>query len=87
MFICILFSVYCRFVTSFSQFFSFIFISNLYSYTLFLTNSILLFLGPLVLPVLQLRSFSSFGSTINKGFLLLSFAIQPPIMIIFLFFV
>ncbi|RIA97253.1 hypothetical protein C1645_752873, partial [Glomus cerebriforme] len=56
------------FITSFPQFFfSFIFIYNLYSYTLFLTNSISLFLGPLVLPVLQLRSFSFFGSTINKG--------------------
>ncbi|RIA94930.1 hypothetical protein C1645_758698, partial [Glomus cerebriforme] len=40
-------------------FFSFIFISNLYSYTLFLTNSISLFLVSLVLPVLQLSSFSS----------------------------
>ncbi|RIA78684.1 hypothetical protein C1645_795496 [Glomus cerebriforme] len=44
-----------RFITSFSQFFfSFIFISNLYSYTLFLTNSISLFLDLLVLLVLQL---------------------------------
>ncbi|RIA95302.1 hypothetical protein C1645_757920, partial [Glomus cerebriforme] len=42
-------------INSFSQFFfSFIFISNLYSYTLFLTISISLFLGFLVLPVLQL---------------------------------
>ncbi|RIA86771.1 hypothetical protein C1645_778847 [Glomus cerebriforme] len=49
------------FICSFPQFcFSFIFISNLYSYTLFLTNSISLFLGPLVLPVLQLR-FSCFS--------------------------
>ncbi|RIA98269.1 hypothetical protein C1645_750445, partial [Glomus cerebriforme] len=70
-------------IGSFSQFFfSFIFISNLYFYTLFLTNSISLFLGPLVLPVLQLRSFSSFSSTINKGFLSLSFATQL-VMIIF----
>ncbi|POG74688.1 hypothetical protein GLOIN_2v1573945, partial [Rhizophagus irregularis DAOM 181602=DAOM 197198] len=36
-------------------FFLFIFISNLHPYILFLTNSISLFLGLLVLPVLQLR--------------------------------
>ncbi|RIA82204.1 hypothetical protein C1645_788825 [Glomus cerebriforme] len=35
-------------------FFSFIFISNLYSYTLFLTNSISLFLDLLVFSVLRL---------------------------------
>ncbi|RIA96417.1 hypothetical protein C1645_755067, partial [Glomus cerebriforme] len=73
-------------IGSFSQFFfSFIFIFNLYSYILFLTNSISLFLDSLVLPVLQLRSFSSFILSL-LGFLSLSFATQLPIMIIFLFF-
>ncbi|RIA80439.1 hypothetical protein C1645_792553 [Glomus cerebriforme] len=49
MFICISLNI----VFSIGLFpFSFIFISNLYSYTLFLTNSILLFLDLLVLSVL-----------------------------------
>ncbi|POG82134.1 hypothetical protein GLOIN_2v1498968, partial [Rhizophagus irregularis DAOM 181602=DAOM 197198] len=41
-------------VSRYFSFFLFIFISNLHPYTLFLTNSISLFLGLLVLPVLQL---------------------------------
>ncbi|POG72291.1 hypothetical protein GLOIN_2v1597365, partial [Rhizophagus irregularis DAOM 181602=DAOM 197198] len=41
-------------VSRYFSFFLFIFISNLHPYTLFPTNSISLFLGLLVLPVLQL---------------------------------
>ncbi|RIA85779.1 hypothetical protein C1645_781194, partial [Glomus cerebriforme] len=78
-------------------FFSFIFISNLYFYILFLTNSISLFLGPLVLLVLQLR-FSyfllyilfhiSFFTILFHFFLdLLILSVLQLIKVCFLFFI
>ncbi|RIA82317.1 hypothetical protein C1645_788552, partial [Glomus cerebriforme] len=77
--------------------FSFIFISNLYSYTLFLTNSISLFLGPLVPSgsAIKVSCFSLYISFLTLFFTifisffldLLVLSVLQLIKVCFLFFI